>query len=67
MEPIITRCGYRCDLCLAYKPNVVEKPDVFNVILVLKKHQRTIRPLVLDDHTSILRKRHTARIKNPSA
>lgn len=22
MEPILTRCGYRCDLCLAYKPNV---------------------------------------------
>jgi hypothetical protein len=26
MEPILTRCGYRCDLCLAYKPNVVENP-----------------------------------------
>jgi len=26
MEPIITRCGYRCDLCLAYNPNVVENP-----------------------------------------
>ena len=22
MHPILTRCGYRCDLCLAYKPNV---------------------------------------------
>jgi hypothetical protein len=22
MEPIVTRCGYRCDLCLAYRPNV---------------------------------------------
>ncbi len=22
MEPILTRCGYRCDLCLAYRPNV---------------------------------------------
>ncbi len=22
MDPVITRCGYRCDLCLAYKPNV---------------------------------------------
>ena len=22
MEPILTRCGYRCDLCLAYKPNI---------------------------------------------
>jgi hypothetical protein len=26
MEPIITRCGYRCDLCLAYKPNVEKNP-----------------------------------------
>ena len=24
MEPVLTRCGYRCDLCLAYKPNVLE-------------------------------------------
>jgi hypothetical protein len=22
VEPILTRCGYRCDLCLAYRPNV---------------------------------------------
>jgi hypothetical protein len=22
MEAILTRCGYRCDLCLAYKPNI---------------------------------------------
>lgn len=22
MNPTLTRCGYRCDLCLAYKPNV---------------------------------------------
>jgi hypothetical protein len=22
MDVILTRCGYRCDLCLAYKPNV---------------------------------------------
>jgi hypothetical protein len=22
MEEILTRCGYRCDLCLAYRPNV---------------------------------------------
>lgn len=22
MDPILTRCGYRCDLCLAYRPNV---------------------------------------------
>ena len=26
MEPILTRCGYRCDLCLAYKPNVTREP-----------------------------------------
>ncbi len=26
MEPILTRCGYRCDLCLAYKPNVEKNP-----------------------------------------
>jgi len=26
MEPILTRCGYRCDLCLAYRPNVEKDP-----------------------------------------
>ncbi len=26
MDPILTRCGYRCDLCLAYKPNVEKNP-----------------------------------------
>ena len=26
MNPILTRCGYRCDLCLAYKPNVESNP-----------------------------------------
>jgi hypothetical protein len=26
MDPILTRCGYRCDLCLAYKPNVLQNP-----------------------------------------
>lgn len=26
MEPILTRCGYRCDLCLAYRPNVESDP-----------------------------------------
>jgi len=26
MEPILTRCGYRCDLCLAYRPNVESNP-----------------------------------------
>ncbi|MDX9954065.1 MAG: DUF3795 domain-containing protein [Anaerolineae bacterium] len=27
MEPILTRCGYRCDLCLAYKPNIEAQPE----------------------------------------
>ncbi len=27
MEPILTRCGYRCDLCLAYKLNVEKNPE----------------------------------------
>jgi hypothetical protein len=27
MEPILTRCGYRCDLCLAYRPNVEKNPE----------------------------------------
>jgi hypothetical protein len=27
MKPILTRCGYRCDLCLAYKPNVEKNPS----------------------------------------
>lgn len=26
MTPILTRCGYRCDLCLAYKPNIEQNP-----------------------------------------
>ena len=26
MNPTLTRCGYRCDLCLAYKPNVAQNP-----------------------------------------
>jgi len=26
MEAILTRCGYRCDLCLAYRPNVESNP-----------------------------------------
>ncbi|MBI4732315.1 MAG: DUF3795 domain-containing protein [Chloroflexi bacterium] len=26
MDPILTRCGYRCDLCLAYRPNVEQNP-----------------------------------------
>ncbi|MBN2045067.1 MAG: DUF3795 domain-containing protein [Anaerolineales bacterium] len=26
MDPILTRCGYRCDLCLAYRPNVERNP-----------------------------------------
>ena len=27
MEAILTRCGYRCDLCLAYRPNVEANPE----------------------------------------
>ncbi|OGN91480.1 MAG: hypothetical protein A2Y88_12565 [Chloroflexi bacterium RBG_13_48_10] len=27
MGPILTRCGYRCDLCLAYKPNIERNPE----------------------------------------
>ena len=27
MQSILTRCGYRCDLCLAYKPNVEAHPE----------------------------------------
>jgi hypothetical protein len=27
MEPILTKCGYRCDLCLAYKPNLEKHPE----------------------------------------
>lgn len=26
MEAILSRCGYRCDLCLAYRPNVECNP-----------------------------------------
>lgn len=24
MDPLLTRLGYRCDLCLAYRPNVAQ-------------------------------------------
>jgi hypothetical protein len=27
MEPILSKCGYRCDLCLAYKPNLEKHPE----------------------------------------
>lgn len=27
MEPIISLCGMRCDLCLAYRPNVETHPE----------------------------------------
>ncbi len=27
MDEILTRCGYRCDLCLAYRPNVEANPS----------------------------------------
>lgn len=26
MEPILARCGYRCDLCLAHRPDVERRP-----------------------------------------
>ena len=32
MEPILTRCGNRCDLCLAYKPNVEKNLDLRPVL-----------------------------------
>jgi hypothetical protein len=27
MKEILSRCGYRCDLCLAYRPNVEANPS----------------------------------------
>ena len=27
MTEILTRCGFRCDLCLAYKPNIEAHPE----------------------------------------
>ena len=27
MKPTLTRCGYRCNLCLAYRPNIDEHPE----------------------------------------
>ena len=27
MDPILSRCGYRCDLCLAYRPNIEKDPS----------------------------------------
>lgn len=27
MGTLLTRCGYRCDLCLAYQPNVEKQPS----------------------------------------
>jgi Protein of unknown function (DUF3795) len=32
MEQILTRCGYRCDLCLAYRPNVEANPPERQVL-----------------------------------
>lgn len=32
MEPILTRFGYRCDLCLAFRPNVVGRPESREVL-----------------------------------
>lgn len=27
MLPILSKCGYRCDLCLAYRPNIEKDPS----------------------------------------
>lgn len=27
MEAVLSKCGYRCDLCLAYAPNITEHPE----------------------------------------
>lgn len=27
MQPILTRCGFRCDLCLAFRPNIEQHPE----------------------------------------
>ena len=27
MEPLLSYCGMRCDLCLAYQPNLVKHPE----------------------------------------
>ena len=27
MHPILSKCGYRCDLCLAYRPNIEKDPS----------------------------------------
>jgi len=27
MKPVLTRCGYRCDLCLAHNSNVLKNPS----------------------------------------
>jgi hypothetical protein len=32
MKPVLTRCGYRCDLCLAYRPNVESSPSNRNIL-----------------------------------
>jgi hypothetical protein len=32
VPPILSRCGYRCDLCLAYKPNIARDPSCVNTL-----------------------------------
>jgi hypothetical protein len=27
MKPILSRCGFRCDLCFAHKPNIEKHPE----------------------------------------
>ena len=53
MEPILTRCGYRCDLCLAYKPNVDdlrESPaaEVAHLLIDAGAEVRAFEPFKLD-------------------
>jgi hypothetical protein len=32
MDSVLTRCGYRCDLCLAYRPNIEADPGSARVL-----------------------------------
>lgn len=32
MEAILSRCGFRCDLCLAFRPNVEAQPENRDVL-----------------------------------
>jgi hypothetical protein len=32
MKEIISRCGFRCDLCMAYKPNLLKNPGSAQIL-----------------------------------